>query len=230
MAAGGALILARSYLTPATFGELGHYRAAAVGAIAGQGIQYAGWQACADCHDDEIKLKESSYHRTLSCEVCHGPSSRHAGDPGSVKPFVPRKRGEACLYCHNYLPSRPTGFPQIIESTHNPLQPCIDCHNPHDPKPPQVPESCAACHAEIARMKSISHHGRLECTTCHDAAPQHRENPRAFLPRKPTDRKFCGRCHAAGAAGDRSIPRVDLNTHGGTYLCWQCHYPHFPES
>jgi ribosomal protein S27AE len=26
------------------------------------------------------------------------------------------------------------------------------------------------------------------------------------------------------------IPRVEMRTHGERYLCWQCHYPHFPES
>ncbi len=22
---------------------------------------------------------------------------------------------------------------------------------------------------------------------------------------------------------------IDVDTHGGRYLCWQCHYPHLPE-
>jgi hypothetical protein len=26
------------------------------------------------------------------------------------------------------------------------------------------------------------------------------------------------------------IPQVDLDTHGQPNLCWQCHYPHFPET
>ncbi len=25
------------------------------------------------------------------------------------------------------------------------------------------------------------------------------------------------------------FPRIDLDTHNSRYLCWQCHYPHFPE-
>jgi hypothetical protein len=24
-------------------------------------------------------------------------------------------------------------------------------------------------------------------------------------------------------------PKVDMNQHGDTFLCWQCHYPHLPE-
>lgn len=226
----GGLLYVRHRFVPATFGELGHYRAAAVEAVSQRKIQYAGAAQCAECHDDVAARKAASYHRTLSCEICHGPAARHAEDPEAQKPIVPRERGAACLYCHEYLPSRPTGFPQIIERLHNPVKPCIECHNPHDPKPPQVPESCSACHAQIYRTKAVSHHANLACETCHTVDTRHRQEPRAFLPKKPTDREFCGRCHSKDAPSPKEIPRVDMTTHGGRYLCWQCHYPHFPES
>lgn len=225
-----AMILVRIKFVPESFGEAGHYRADAIPAVASQEIQYGGSQICTDCHDGEDKAKRTSYHHGLSCEVCHGPSAVHANDYEAQTPVIPRERGEACLYCHSYLSSRPTGFPQIIERLHNPLKPCISCHDPHDPTPPVVPEACAACHAQIARTKAVSHHGSLTCETCHEVAAEHRENPRAFLPRKPTAREFCGRCHATDAAGPAEIPRVELATHGERYLCWQCHYPHYPES
>jgi hypothetical protein len=225
-----ALIFVRMRFVPESFGEIGHYRADAVVAVASQEIHYAGWQVCVECHSDQGEAKNQSYHRTLSCEVCHGPASEHANDPESQRPLVPRVRGDGCLYCHNYLPSRPTGFPQIIERMHNPMEPCIACHDPHDPTPPSTPESCSACHTQISRMKSISHHYTVKCESCHEAAPEHKESPRAFLPKKPTSRESCGRCHAPDADSARHIPRVDTNTHGGAYLCWQCHYPHFPES
>lgn len=224
-----ALILVRNRLVPESFGEVGHYRADAVDAIVEREIKYAGWQLCVECHDAEGELKYGSYHRSLSCEVCHGPGYQHANDPDTHRPIVPKKRGEGCLYCHDYLAPRPTGFPQIIERLHNPLRPCIGCHDPHDPTPPETPEACSACHAEIARTTAISHHGSLECETCHDAAPEHKENPRAYLPRKPTTNEFCGQCHAADAESAPEIPRIDLSTHAGRYRCWQCHYPHFPE-
>ena len=223
-------LYARHRFVPATFGETGHYRAAAVNAVASTKVKYAGAAQCGECHDDIAAKKAASYHRTLSCEICHGPAAGHAEDPESQKPFIPRERGAACLYCHEYLPSRPTGFPQIIERLHNPVKPCIECHNPHDPKPPKVPESCSACHAQIYRTKAVSHHANLPCETCHTVDARHREDPRAFLPKKPTSREFCGRCHAKEATSPREIPRIDLTTHGGRYLCWQCHYPHFPES
>ncbi len=226
-----ALVVLRSRFVPESFGETGHYRAAAVEAISSLPLRYAGSQICADCHDEVSATKSESYHRALSCEVCHGPVASHSEDYEAQTPHIPRKRGEACLACHEYLPSRPTGFPQIIESLHNPLEPCVDCHDPHDPTPPEVPESCSACHAQIARTKAVSHHLTLTCETCHEVPAEHRQDPRSFLPKKPTTRDFCAGCHSAQGAGSRfGIPQIDLPTHGERYLCWQCHYPHFPES
>jgi len=224
------LISVRRRFVPPSFGELGHYRADAIKEVAAQPIKYAGGQACVDCHAAEAETKNKSYHRGLACEVCHGPSHDHAEDPISHTPAVPRKRGEICLYCHAYLPARPTGFPQIDERAHNPMEPCIKCHNPHDPSPPAAPESCSACHGQIAKMKAVSHHASLSCERCHEAPTEHLINPRAHLPKKPTQREFCGQCHATEAKDGPEVPRIDLATHGGRYLCWQCHYPHFPES
>ncbi|MFQ5525094.1 MAG: hypothetical protein ACE5GX_02425 [Thermoanaerobaculia bacterium] len=230
VAAMAALWVMRGRFVPASFGETGHYRADAVVIAAAQPLRYAGWQVCAECHDSEAEVKIRSFHRTVSCEVCHGPSAAHAENFEAQMPVIPRERGAECLSCHGYQSSRPTGFPQIIERLHNPLQSCIGCHDPHDPTPPEIPESCTACHAQIARTKAVSHHLAIECETCHDAPAEHREHPRSVLPRKPTAREFCGGCHAKDADTPVAIPRVDLNSHGERYLCWQCHYPHHPES
>jgi hypothetical protein len=223
------LLVVRQRLIPESFGELGHYRAEALTVATELPIHYAGLHACAECHDDIAEYKAASYHRSLTCEGCHGPSADHVVDPGEFLPRIPQGRA-TCLRCHAYRPSRPTGFPQVIENLHNPMEPCMSCHDPHDPTPPEVPESCSACHGAIFRTKAVSHHWSLDCETCHEAAPEHRENPRAFLPKKPDRREFCGQCHAVDASSSPEIPRVDIATHGGRYLCWQCHYPHYPES
>jgi DnaJ-class molecular chaperone len=224
----GGLVVARHYLVPATFGKYGHYRAAAVDAIAAQKVRYAGHEVCAVCHDEIAKTHDTHRHRHVACEVCHGPSAAHAEDPEKIKPVVPRTRN-ACPLCHGYDPSRPTGFPQIDPVAHNPMKPCYTCHNPHAPEPPRTPEDCSACHAEISRTKAVSHHATLACTRCHETEKQHKLNPSASRPGKPTTREFCGGCHAPGAESPKEILRVDLATHGERYVCWQCHYPHFPE-
>jgi len=225
---GAALVVVRHFLIPPSFGELGHFRADVLDTIVAQEIRYAGHQACKECHDDVYEVKNESYHKGVSCEVCHGASYEHTQSPVDHTPRIPRGR-KTCTICHSYNPSRPTGFPQIDPLTHNPNDPCMSCHQPHDPRPPHIPEECSACHAEISRMKSISNHARLQCTRCHETDEQHKVSPRTIRPTKPTTREFCGGCHAEGAEAPWEVPQIDMETHGMNYVCWQCHYPHYPE-
>ena len=219
---------ARHFLVPPTFGRIGHYRAAAVAAVAAREPKYAGHDACADCHEDIAKKHDTHRHHHVACEVCHGAAAPHVKAPMDVRPPVPRQRG-GCPVCHSYDPSRPTGFPQIDPVTHNAPKPCYTCHDPHAPEPPRTPEDCSACHAEISRTKAVSHHAQLPCTRCHETEKQHKITPAASRPTKPAKREFCGGCHARDANSAKEIPRVDIATHGERYVCWQCHYPHFPE-
>jgi hypothetical protein len=224
-----AFIFLRSMLVPSDFGKYGHYRASAIDEITSLEIKYAGHVICYDCHDDVVDFKSEGYHKKVSCEVCHGPAALHIDDPEAFVLEAPRER-DNCPLCHEYIPSRPTGFPQIVSASHNPMKPCITCHDPHDPKPPETPKECAACHAEISRTISLSHHVNVECTFCHQAPGNHKIQPRQFLPGKPTTREFCGGCHEENSDAPHEIPRVDIVTHGERYMCWQCHYPHLPEA
>lgn len=224
---GLALVVARFFLVPKSFGKLGHYRAEALVKEANGQIKYAGAESCNECHSDIVEEKAVSFHKNLSCEGCHGPAYRHIMSPEDFKPIKPVKR-EDCVICHGYLASRPTGFPQIIEIVHNPDEECITCHNPHDPTPPVVPEKCSACHANIARPKSLSAHAKLKCQDCHNVPDEHRQNPRIIRLQLPTKSSTCLHCHAQEAKSAISIPRIDA-LHYPKYLCWQCHYPHLPE-
>lgn len=222
-----AVVALRFFVIPPGFFSRELHEAAAVKAEMAKPISFAGMVACQDCHQEEYEIKAKGFHRSLSCETCHGPCAKHADDPENVKPYAPRDR-KFCPVCHQYDSARPTGFPQIIPTAHNPLKPCITCHRPHDPVPPETPKECSACHGQIERMKSVSSHALLACTTCHTVSEEHKKSPRTVRPTKPTTRELCGQCHANGAANPDS-PKVDLATHGGSYLCWQCHYPHQPE-
>jgi hypothetical protein len=219
----------RQRLVPDTFGEAGHYRAAAVDSIAAYPLQYAGHEECTLCHRPIAEKRSASNHSGVSCEVCHGPAAEHVRAPGSVKPPAPRERG-FCPLCHGYDASRPSGFPQIDPVAHNPTVPCMSCHDPHAPEPPVVPGACRACHGRIASQKAVSHHAVLPCLTCHEAPDEHKVTPRLMRPGKPSSRDFCGGCHAEGAESPTYIPRIDMSSHGEGYLCWQCHYPHHPEA
>lgn len=223
------LLVARKLLVPKTFGEYGHYRAAAVDEIASLKPVYAGYKQCIDCHSDIYETKQKASHKGLSCEVCHGAALAHAEDPENVKPIVPTGR-ELCAKCHGYNVSRPSGFPQVIAETHNPGKGCMTCHNPHSPAPAKIIDQCAACHARIANQKAVSHHATLACTQCHIVPEQHFVTPRTVAAEKPSVKEVCGQCHDRAANSSPEIPRIDIATHGGRYMCWDCHYPHFPEA
>lgn len=224
-----ALVIARELFVPETFGDIGHYRAASVGEIAALPIVYAGSEACYDCHDDIVDTKKQSNHKGVSCEACHGPAAQHIEAPDEFTPRAPRGRGY-CPLCHGYNPSRPSGFPQVIAQSHNPGKACMTCHEPHNPLLPHAPEECSACHREIASKKAVSHHTDLPCAQCHVVPEEHRINPRGFAAGKPVSKETCGQCHDEGADSPKHIPRIDVENHGQRYLCWDCHYPHFPEA
>ncbi|HET8577841.1 MAG TPA: hypothetical protein VFO18_12120 [Methylomirabilota bacterium] len=221
------ILLVRFVIVPKTLVSRQLHQAATVEREVAKPIKFAGTATCQGCHEDVAEKKGKSFHRGLACETCHGPATAHADDPGAVKPPAPRDR-KFCPVCHAYDPARPTGFPQINPTSHNPLKPCITCHNPHDPVPPTVPRECSACHAQIERTKAVSSHALLPCTTCHKALEQHRKAPRTALPSKPQAREFCGGCHAKDAPR-KDAPKIDLGEHGGRFFCWECHYPHRPE-
>ena len=226
-----AVLLGRFVLMPRSLVAKELHVAATVQRERAKPVKYAGSAACRDCHDDVVQKKSRSYHKTLACEGCHGASAAHADDPSTGKPPAPRDR-KYCPLCHAYDAARPTGFPQINPTAHNPLKPCIECHNPHDPTPPRTPQACAACHAQIERTKAVSSHALLPCTTCHTVPEQHKKQPRSVLPSKPESRDFCARCHGKDTAAKdapKQAPKIDVSTHGGSFGCWQCHYPHLPE-
>lgn len=224
-----SLITARYFLVPDSFGDIGHYRADAVGEIMELEQAYAGYQVCYDCHDEIYETKASSNHKGVSCEACHGPAAKHAEAPDEVTPNVPTGR-DYCQLCHGFNLSRPSGFPQIVAEQHNPGKDCMGCHDPHNPVLPHAPEDCSACHGTIANVKMVSHHASLECVTCHDVPDAHTQNPKYAKALKPTDRAICGKCHDENSSGNRRIPKIEIESHGERYLCWDCHYPHHPEA
>jgi hypothetical protein len=221
------VLVGRFVLMPKSLVARELHRTATVERETAKAPKFAGSTACQDCHGDVAEKKAKGHHKNLACEGCHGPAVQHAEDPSSTKPGAPRDR-KYCPVCHAYDSARPTGFPQINPTAHNPMKPCIACHNAHDPIPPRTPQACSACHATIERTKAVSAHALVPCTSCHTVPEQHKKEPRTATPTKPETREFCAKCHGKDASR-KDTPKVDLSTHGGHFQCWQCHYPHMPE-
>jgi hypothetical protein len=126
----GTYLTARHFLTPASFGEFGWYRANAIGDAASRQIVFAGKKACDECHSEILKRLAKGDHKTLSCEGCHGPGHAHVDNP-DVKMGI--LHFSHCMRCHEANPSRPKSQKQISLKNHYVGQKCTECHKPHEP-------------------------------------------------------------------------------------------------
>jgi hypothetical protein len=127
-----AFLVIRGFVVPKTFGQYGHYRAAAIGEIAAHQARFAGHETCEACHADVLEKKKAGRHANVNCEACHGPLENHAADPGSVTPVKP-DTAVLCARCHTASAAKPEKFPQVMPAEHSSGVPCETCHQPHSP-------------------------------------------------------------------------------------------------
>lgn len=137
--------IGRGFLVPASYGEFGHYRGDNVKEQMNvRAPRHGGVASCAACHAAQATKRAAGGHKTVSCEVCHGPLSLHVKD-GQRTAAMPVDRSYLlCARCHRKVPARPDKFPQVVLDQHlQEQQPgsavegkvCLDCHDPHSPKP-----------------------------------------------------------------------------------------------
>lgn len=122
----------RGRVVPKSFGQYGHYRAAAITEIGARSVKYAGHDSCEACHSDEAAAKSKGKHVHVNCEACHGPLAAHAADPGSATP-AKLDTAALCVRCHAASAARPKDFPQVNAEEHANGVPCETCHQPHSP-------------------------------------------------------------------------------------------------
>lgn len=126
----GTYVIARLFLTPATFGEYGHFRGAAIREGASRAPLFAGGKACNECHSETFEQIAKARHRNIACESCHGPNRPHVRNPD----IVPVKLSDQlCLRCHVADAARPAKHPQVDVTVHFPGDKCLECHVAHQP-------------------------------------------------------------------------------------------------
>jgi hypothetical protein len=123
-------VVARHLLTPASFGQYGHYRGAALGESSARQPIFAGAKSCDECHTETFEIQAKDKHKTVSCEACHGPSRPHVKNPDL--PLV-KLSNDTCLRCHSMDPARPVKQKQVDAVDHYHGDKCIECHFPHQP-------------------------------------------------------------------------------------------------
>lgn len=125
-------LVVRAQLVPAGFGELGHFRAGAIGANQEREPRFAGRAACAECHGEPAEALAAGGHAAIGCESCHGALAAHAAEPAEIPGFAATARA-LCVQCHAMNRARPAGHPQVEPVSHAEGGACTDCHDAHAP-------------------------------------------------------------------------------------------------
>ena len=128
-----AFVVLRAAVIPASFGQYGHYRGAAITETAARPIAFAGHDVCEGCHADVADEKKQGKHVVVACEACHGALAKHADDPTSVTP-AKLDTAIVCSRCHEANSAKPKSFPQVVTADHSGGVACDSCHQPHKPK------------------------------------------------------------------------------------------------
>lgn len=125
-------LAARGLFVPRSFGQYGHYRAAAIAEAAEKPVVFAGHQACQTCHTDVLEVKSKGVHARVACGSCHGPLAKHADDATSLQP--PKIDVVVlCVRSHEANIAKPKTFPLMVSADHSGGVVCDTCHKPHRP-------------------------------------------------------------------------------------------------
>jgi hypothetical protein len=102
---------------------------------------------CETCHAEQVRFWRHGGHRTLGCDVCHGPPGNHVRKEIDPRPKLLIRGPEQCLRCHLRRKGEPEEPPRIdgleahlaaIEKKHVTTidrkrvgDRCNFCHEPH---------------------------------------------------------------------------------------------------
>ncbi len=229
----------RAAAKPAGFGVRGHWRDAAPAEEAARTPLLQGKLTCADCHKPEFTGHEKDVHRSIQCEVCHGPGREHVKARKSDAPVDQERmfrelEPSNCLTCHSRLSARPSSHPTIDPVAHyefrgvtDPKTPCQSCHSPHEPlyletevgkaRPHPLVQQCRDCHRDPATQAKPVPEGHVaifDCKDCHD------DIAASFAQRPHAKELQCRTCHKLHKETESSA-RMFKN--GNPRFCLMCH-------
>ena len=181
--------------------------------ILGPSAQYAGAQACAECHEGVHSLEQNAHH-TRALETLKA---------------IGQENNASCLPCHTVGFGLPTGFRTELATPHLAGVQCESCHGPaaahaanemdltKRPRKEIASQVCGGCHTgshqpTFEEWKSSGHFKVVE-----DMNPAGRINA-------------CGRCHSGSSRlalikGENPSITVTNDANVGI-TCVVCHDPH----
>ena len=133
-------VVVRHFLIPASYGEYGSFRGRSIAEFAAKTPRHGGPESCVECHEDQVVWVSEEEHRSISCEVCHGPVAAHAVGGEKIADMPMHPTNALCAWCHQRLDARPKTFPQIVFLDHVTEKGgeltegvCLECHDAHNP-------------------------------------------------------------------------------------------------
>ena len=141
---GVVALVARQVFMPEGMGQYGHYRGTDIEDQKKVPIRLQTNESCFQCHKPIRRIHKAGIHKTVSCEICHGPYGDHIKDGKKFGTLPVKKKQEIthlCLRCHNkVIQARPresikmVGLPEHLEQKRVRLDhTCDQCHMVHDP-------------------------------------------------------------------------------------------------
>ena len=187
-------LVAPHLLTVKSFYRFGHYRANAVPEIAAREPVYQTPRYCYGCHTARRAQWSAGSHKTVICEVCHGPAQGH---PQNGKLPIPSDTVRLCTQCHEAMPGRPHTQPQIQVAEHSGGQQCTVCHNPHSPK----------ITAAVAKVSGDAAAGKQQASACGSCHGTEGISPNDTWPNLAAQNPaYLARILAAYKSGDQTDP------------------------
>ena len=200
---------------------------------------YAGSEACATCHADEVKNFPSNPHakraqehgaKGATCESCHGPGKAHIDSGGDVSKIfsftkaTPKEVDAHCLDCHQ---GQHANFERSAHAEAGVS--CTSCHSAHKFEEQAAmlkmkqPSLCYQCHTDVKPAFSQPFHhkvneGLMSCSDCHDP---HGTFQAKQLRTSAAQDAVCVKCHTE-TAGPWVYEHPPIKTEG----CTSCHFPH----
>jgi len=228
----------RAALKPATYGQYGSYRGAAIEDERSRTPALQGKATCAKCHASEFDKHDKDVHLNVECESCHGPGKAHvqareAKAPATQGKLFTELGPDQCLRCHRKTAARPALHPTIDRTEHyafrgvnDPATPCQSCHSPHEPlflerkvtdaRMHPLIHPCADCHLDRETLKKPLPAGHVVTFQCQDC---HKEIAKDAATKKHTG-VDCSTCHIFRKDSDFS-GRIFKN--GNPRFCLMCH-------
>lgn len=139
----GVFIVGRSFAVPESYGFRGPYRYSNLQEQMDRSKPlHGGTVSCTGCHEDKVDTQEGPGHKSVNCEVCHGPLGKHANADKKIADALVDKSFHVCERCHQEIVGRPKDFPQVNLQDHvadvdEKLEGavCLECHDAHSPRP-----------------------------------------------------------------------------------------------